>query len=56
MQRSKEEAAPIRLSQLDSAGGKEMLFKGLVVKLGFPRIILSDLTSSSQTLFHSSGS
>lgn len=56
VQRSREEAVHIRLSQLDSTGGKEMWFKRLVVKLGFPCIILSDLTSSSQISFHSSGS
>lgn len=33
-----------------------MWFKELVVKLGFPHNILSDLTSSSQIWFHLNGS
>lgn len=52
----REEGVHVRLSELDSARGEEMWFKGLVVKLGFPHIILSDLTSSSQIWFHLNGS
>lgn len=52
-QRSREEAARIRLSQLDSTGGKEMWFRGLVVNLGISshEFIRSHIIKSNLILF-----